>query len=287
MNNLILPDGRCLELEHFTYPIASGDRQRIINLIQKEWPRSNVDWLQSMRGCYSDVLTMKAVLGSIEGDAVATASVVYPVRAPEGCIVMDVITVPEARRLGIARTITNRLLEEAFEAGCRVAHLGNMPVGPSVYETIGFERLSGVFMRRPAVAGSEPEREIFAIGQQTSVRPLNWGDLPGFVCLHAQPLNCALLNHRSGLVSRKFLPPTHAVGSFSSVWDDVESAQGVLLSLVGGIPTPSSRLRYPRSRASPGTEPPGRDRCLPARCLCPPRTRNGGAPDPGRPQARY
>ena len=233
MDSIRLKDGRELGVEVFTYPIEPFQRVRIIDLIQVEWPRTDVDWLQSMRGCYADVLTIQTALGSFDGEAVATASVAYPKNDPEAGIVMDVVTAPGARRLGVARTITDALVSRAFAAGCRVVHLGNMPAGPSVYETIGFERLGGVFMRRPAVAGSEPEKDFFAAGQRASIRVANWGDLPGMVCLHAQPLNCALLNHRIGLVSRRFFQPTRAVGSFTVIAHAVESAQGVLLGLVG------------------------------------------------------
>ena len=233
IDSIRLKDGRELGVEVLTYPIEPGQQVRIIDLIQVEWPRTDVDWLQSMRGCYADVLTIQTALGSLSGEAVATASVAHPKKDPEAGIVMDVVTAPGARRLGVARTITDALVSRAFAAGCRVVHLGNMPMGPSVYETIGFERLGGVFMRRPAIVGSEPEKDFFATGQRTSIRGANWGDLPGVVCLHAQPLNCALLNHRIGLVSRKFHSPSKAVGSFTTVWQDVESAQGVMLALIG------------------------------------------------------
>ena len=45
-----------MEVVHLTYPIGPADRMGIIELLQQEWARTDVDWLQSMRGAYSRTL---------------------------------------------------------------------------------------------------------------------------------------------------------------------------------------------------------------------------------------
>ena len=214
------------------YPIDPAERTRLIDLLQQVFPRTDVDWLQSMRGQYADVLTTCQVVGTVDGTPVGNASVAFAVDSPEVCVIEDVITVPAARRRGIARTLTERAVQIAFDAGCRVAYLGNAPIASSVYEQIGFTRLAGACMRRPGPGGEDYEGVAFAPGQRTVVRETSWGDLPAVACLMAQPLGPALAHYDQGLVSPLAAAPQRAVSNFTLVKYAVESAGGNMWSLV-------------------------------------------------------
>lgn len=146
------------------------------------------------------------------------------------------MTREDFRGLGIAATLTEGLLQQAWEAGCRVVYLGNSPRQVSVYEKIGFRRLFGAVMRRPAPGETEPEKDFFAPGQQTSVRPANWGDLPGVACLMAQPMETLCLDFLRGLVSPRYAQPLRCVSNFTSLWYGVEALGGSMLTLEGDGP---------------------------------------------------
>lgn len=231
-----LRDNRAMEVVRLNYPIAPADRMVIIELLQQEWARTDVDWLQSMRGDYCQHLRTQVALARVDGHAVGTASVALACELPQVGVVEDVMTREDFRGLGIAATLTEGLVQQAWEAGCRVVYLGNSPRQVSVYEKIGFRRLFGAVMRRPAPGETEPEKEFFAPGQQTSVRPANWGDLPGVACLMAQPMESLCLDFLRGLVSPRYAPPLRCVSNFTSLWYGVEALGGSMLTLEGEAP---------------------------------------------------
>jgi len=225
-----------MEVVRLTYPIAPADRMVIIELLQQEWARTDVDWLQSMRGAYCRHLRTQAAVARVDGHAVGTASMAFACEHPRIGVVEDVMTLEDFRGLGIAATLTEGLVQQAWEAGCRVVYLGNSPRQVSVYEKIGFKRLFGAVMRRPAPGETEPEEVFFAPGQQTSVRPANWGDLPGVACLMAQPMESLCLDFLRGLVSPRYAPPLRCVSNFTSLWYGVEAQGGSMLTLGGEGP---------------------------------------------------
>jgi ribosomal protein S18 acetylase RimI-like enzyme len=53
-----------------------------------------------------------------------------------------VVTKPEARRLGLARSITLTALHEAYSQGSRVAVLHSTPMAEKLYQSIGFETIA-------------------------------------------------------------------------------------------------------------------------------------------------
>ena len=225
-----------MEVVQQVYPIAPADRMVIIELLQQEWARTDVDWLQSMRGAYCQHLRTRVALARVGGDAVGTASIAFACERPQVGVVEDVMTREDFRGLGIAATLTEGLVQQAWKAGCRVVLLGNSPRQASVYEKIGFRRLFGAVMRRPAPGETEPETDFFAPGQQTTVRPANWGDLPGVACLMAQPMESLCLDFLRGLVSPRHAPPLRCVSNFTSLWYGVEALGGSMLTLEGEDP---------------------------------------------------
>ena len=239
MNNIAehlieLRTGEKMTVTFLTYPIDRQDQIQLIDLLQHEWERTDVDWLESMRGLHAETLKTRAVLGWLDGRPVATATVVYPVEEPEVCVVEDVMTLAQYRGRGIGEKLSNMVVDLAFEAGCRVAYLGNTPTSQgSVYLKCGFERISGAIMRRPAPGQETCERDFYAPGQSTSVRQTQWGDLPGLACLMGQPLDCVLLDFRQGLVSSRYAEPVRCVSNFTSVWYDAQSRGGIMLTLAG------------------------------------------------------
>ncbi len=228
-----LKDGRRLEVAVLTVPLKPEDRMRLVSLLEHEWERSDVDWLQSMRGAYGNTLQTHSAMGSIDGDPVANATVAYPKREAEVCVVENVMTRPEFRRQGIGAVLTERMVQVGFEANCRLAYLGNEPRPRAVYEKIGFRRISGAIMRLPAPGYEQYEVKLFAPGQSTTIRPSSWGDLPGLACLMGQPSGILMADYLRGLVSRGQAVPLRCVSNFTSVWYDVQAHRGLMLTLAG------------------------------------------------------
>lgn len=230
-DSLQLTDGTVLEVTVHRYPVDTPTRAALIDLLQQVFPRTDVDWLQSMRGMYADVLTTCNVVGSIAGLPAACATVAFAVDQPEVCVIEDVITLPAARGRGIARVLSDYAVEIGFNAGCKVAYLGNTPTASSVYEKIGFTRIKGAFMRRARPGHEDYETAAFAPGQTATVRETHWGDLTDVVCLMAQPQTTLLGHYDMGIVSLAETEPVRAVSNFTSVKYAAEHSGGCMWSL--------------------------------------------------------
>ena len=56
--------------------------------------------------------------------------------------IYNVATVPEVRRRGIGAAMTWQAIEDGFQSGCELAYLQSSPMGLSLYERIGFRKMS-------------------------------------------------------------------------------------------------------------------------------------------------
>ena len=232
-SSIRLSDGRSLDVSVWRYPLPWADQAPVIDLWRTEWEETGFDWLPWMNGAHASTMVTDTAVAWSGTLAIATATACYPVREPETCVVMNVITREGHRGLGIGRELTNLVVKSAFCAGCASAYLGNTPTTRSMYETCGFVRLSGVFMRRVRGDTPDPDVTLFAAGQRTAVREANWGDIPGFAALVAQPLETLLLDYPRGLISTKYLAPERGLTQFSSVWYGSRRAGGDMYVLTG------------------------------------------------------
>jgi len=222
--------------ELVTYPLPGGQWPALLAFWKAEWDHTAVDWLQALRGAYADSLTIQLAFAVCGGEVVGTASVYYPLQSPEVCCVSDVLTRPDMRGRGIAANLTEMGIKSAFAAGCQVAYLGNTPKPRSVYEKIGFQRIQGAMMRRVAPGQGNAEVRWYAPGQFLSVRETLWGDLPGVVCLLAQPLSVCFTDYPRGLVSARLADPVWCLATFTMIWYDVTNRGGKMFTLAGGSP---------------------------------------------------
>jgi GNAT superfamily N-acetyltransferase len=75
-------------------------------------------------------------LGRVDGKAVATSGVVL---AGGGALIVNVVTLPEARGKGVGAAMTHRPLLEARGKGYRIGTLEATAMGYPVYKRLGFE----------------------------------------------------------------------------------------------------------------------------------------------------
>ena len=238
MNQTIikLKDGRVLELEELTFPINSIHQTTLIQLWRTEWKRrggGDYDWLKAMNGDYSQDLITKVVLGRIDGQAVGTAAVAYPVKENEVSVIGSVLTHPEYRRLGIAEYLTNTATDLSFQAGCQISFLGATRDPRNVYLRCGFQWWNGGVMRKTAQGQENCEKQFFASSQSTSIREASWGDLPSFACFVIQPWNLLALDYLRGLLSGKYIKLQRCVSNFPAIYDEVAERGGDMCMLIG------------------------------------------------------
>jgi len=236
MNNIQttkLNDGRRIQVSDQAFPIAMADQIALIDLWRTEWNKTELDWLAAMNGDYSQTLSIVSLIGTIDGTPAGTATIYYAVDQPEVALVGSVLTHPKFRGLGIATHLTNRVVDIAWNVGCRVGFLGATRDPRSVYLHCGFEWWNGGVMRRAAVDSDNCESQFFAAGQITSIREAVWGDLPGMTCFAIQPLDCYVLDYPRELHSGKYGRLQWCVSVFPAVWYNVTERGGSMSVLIG------------------------------------------------------
>jgi len=233
MQAINLPDGRVLQVELLTYPIGAKEQMELIQLWRSEWRSTDLDWLETMNGDYADTLTIKSVLGRIDGRPVSSASIFYPRVEPEVAVVGSVLTHPDFRRLAMARKLVGQAVQLAWQAGCGLIFLGATRSQHCVYLHCGFDWVNGGVMRQ-ARPGHEKDEDIyFASGQHTSIRQAQWGDVPGVSALMAQPMDWLVLDYPRGLLSGKYVTLQRCVSNFPVIYYEVRARQGVMVMLIG------------------------------------------------------
>lgn len=233
LKSIPLRDGRRLDVEVLTFPIDSIRQNTLIGLWRTEWIQGDYDWLQSMNGDYSQYLRIQVVLGTIEGCPAGTASICYPYVNPEISVVGSVLTHPDHRRLGVAEALTCAVVDLSYGAGCQVSYLGATRDPRNVYLRCGFRWWNGGVMRREREDSSGCEEGFFELGQSTSVRKSNWGDLPALACFVVQPWDTLVLDYPRALLSGRYVNLQRCVSNFPVLHDAVAALGGVLGVLVG------------------------------------------------------
>ena len=231
-----------------TYPVQPAVQQQLIDLWRSEWTRTDYDWLEALNGDYGETLTIASVIAHVGADPAATASVLYARGAPETCHIANVITARAHRGRGLGHLVTDAAVELGFAAGCNVAMLGSSRHDGNVYERCGFRRVAGSIMRRDAPGRTA---EAFAPGQSVVIRQAEWGDLPGFARLVAEPLSGAVIDYPRGLCSPRVVAPLRCVSAFTSVWEDVHRHAGQMLVLASA----SGRRIFGFATLTPGPAP--------------------------------
>lgn len=210
------------ELQELRYPVATARQHDLIGLWRSAWTRTDYDWLESLNGDYADTL------------------------------IANVVALPEHRGKGLGQAVAERCVAIGIEAGCDVALLGSSRHEGNVYERCGFRRVAGSIMRRDA----DPfAADVFVPGQAATIRPAQWGDLPGFARLIAEPLGTTVLDYPRGLLSPAAIAPLRCVSAFTSVWEDVQRHAGTMLVLA----SPERRI-FGFATLTPGPGPSRRHR---------------------------
>jgi GNAT superfamily N-acetyltransferase len=222
-----------LAIRTIEYPASTQDAAMLIGLWRTEWTRGDFDWLSALSGDHGETLRWVSVVAFESDQPISTATVAFPRQDPEVCVVANVVTLPAHRGKGIGSAVTAAAVEVASSAGCRVSYLGSKAARREVYARAGFRPLSGVVMRRAAEPDPDPEAEFFAPGQQAAVREVEWGDLPGFACLCAQPWPVVFFDYPRGLPAAPQGRLDRCVSNFTVVLDEVTGRDGAMCVLVG------------------------------------------------------
>ncbi len=232
-----LRDGSELVLYKFVCPLEPDLRRDLTGLLNNEWPDGDFHWSQSMTGQLADSLTVVVCPAMRRGQWVGTASVVHPVREPRVAAVCDVTTLSAMRGLGVARATTQAVTDHALEQGVGAIHLGTTRQGGAwrVYERVGYKWLhdSGGVMRHVPAGSDAFDDTYFRAGQPVSIRPTQWGDLPGVSALLAVPYDALAGDYTRGIFSPKYTFHPRCVSAFTTIHYGVEATGGQCLSLIG------------------------------------------------------
>ena len=230
-----LRDESELELFKLRCPIPESLRGPLTVLRNTQWQRGDFHWDESMAGRYADSLTIVTYVGIRQDRWVGTATISYAAQEAEIGTVCDVLTHAETRGLGIARALTEALCEHFLELGGRSLYLGTERDGVAwrVYERVGFQWFHGVVMRHVPTGPDAFDDDYFAADQPASIRPTEWGDLPGVSALFAAPNRALAGDYTRGIFSSAQTFIHRCVSVFPTIYYDVEAKGGRCMSLIG------------------------------------------------------
>jgi GNAT superfamily N-acetyltransferase len=229
-----LPAPSSATIQIWQCPLPQEESERLLGLLHIEWDSGDYDWRAAFRGEFSDTLTFRIAVATMNGEDAATACVVYPKEDPEIGVVNNVLTREAFRGRGLGAHLSECVTLLAFEAGCRAVYLGTTPRPDSVYLRIGYAFVNGGVMRRPAVEGSRfEEDDYFRPAQRTSIREAVWGDLPGFSALFTRRYEWLAGDFQRQLFSGRFVEQRRCASIFGHLREDVRRRQGVCCVLAG------------------------------------------------------
>lgn len=240
-----------MEIQSLIYPVAAEHQADLIELWRTEWSRTDFNWLESMYGDYSNDLTIVSMLGRDRNKPVATATAIHCAVSPELALLGSVVTDPHCRGRGLGGEVVEATVKYAAMVGCTDCYLGTSRRPRNVYMQHGFAWYRGAIMHRRLAGEARLENRYFEAGQPTQIREANWGDLPGFTMLSAQPVDITTLDYPRGLVSPKYAEPKRCVSAFPAVFEDVAAHGGTMNVLC----EPKRRRVFGFATLTPGPSP--------------------------------
>ncbi len=233
-----LKDDSLLEIQALEAPLPTGMRQASTELLRSEWAQGDLRWEEGLAGDYADSLRLIACMGRREGEWVGNATTAFAVRQPELGVICDVATRREQRGLGIAGMLMQTAIDQFHRYSNGPLYLGAHRGGAAerVYRRLGFDWFHGGVMRRLPDAAPGFDQIHFAPDQSSTVRPVEWGDLPGVSALLTRPYELVAGDLVHGMLSPRYANQERCVSIFPTIRYDVLARNGVCLSLVGEAP---------------------------------------------------
>jgi GNAT superfamily N-acetyltransferase len=211
-----------IELSRVTAPLAPAVVREIERLLLGIFEYGDYSFRSALSGEYCATLNCTFFLARHKSQLVGAAGCLYAPKKPAICVIGPVGVAPEYRRKGIGASLVASLLKHLKDQSCVAAYLG-VGQGSSarrLYESLGFWRLKGIVMRHLLRPRPQFEENYFSRCDDTNIRPVEWGDLPGVALLACLPCTMYTFDLHRGVFSSKYVEP----GKFLSIFPKMMKA---------------------------------------------------------------
>jgi ribosomal protein S18 acetylase RimI-like enzyme len=232
-------------------PLGAGPAWDVESFLLRIFEYGDYSFRSALRGAYSDDLGCTFFLARREGRLIGAAGSLYAREVPGVAIVGPVAVAPEYRRMGVAGALLDQLMADLGRRGCLGAYLGVSPTNParSLYEKLGFRPHAGVVMRRLFCSDRQFEENRFGRHGDAHIRPCDWADFAGVMCLLTCRCSMYTADYRQGIFSTRYAPPHRFLPVFPAVMNALSRFGGSAHVLVtdnhGSIAGWSQLVRNP------------------------------------------
>ena len=184
---------------------------------------SDVPLIPTLKGSFEESSRNYFFIAEIDGEIVSTCWYIVPAANPEIGALGEVYTVPEYRKLELAKSLCRKALYHFRRRGGEAMLLGsNNPIAIEMYEKMGFVGYPGNLMRY-TVGSSETFDEIyFNAGQETIIREVRHGDIPGIANLIGARNRWYSVCYTAGVFSFSHQPEAKCVSLYTTLRRSVD-----------------------------------------------------------------
>jgi GNAT superfamily N-acetyltransferase len=214
-----------IELHRMTAPLVAEAAREVECLLLGIFEHGDYSFGAALSGECSDTLDCTFFLAKYKSQLVGAAGCLYALRNPAICVVGPVGVVPEYRGRGIGTGLVASLLKHLQHNDCVAAYLG-VAQGSSarrLYESLGFRPIRGIVMQHLLRPQPQFEENYFRRCDDTDIRGVQWGDLPGIALLASLPCTMYTFDLRRGIFSSRYVDP----GRFPSIFPEMMKAHEI------------------------------------------------------------
>jgi GNAT superfamily N-acetyltransferase len=213
---------------------------------------SDVPLVPTLKGSFEDSSRNYFFIAEIDGEIVSTCWYIVSAANPEIGALGEVYTVPKYRKLELAKNLCQKALNHFEFHGGQTMLLGsNNPIAIEMYKKMGFVEYPGNLMRYTVDPPDVFDKEYFDAKQETVVREIQHGDIPGIANLIGAPNPWYSVCYAAGVFSFSHQPEARCVSLYTTLkrsidmggcWCVIETAGAQRTAGIGTLIHQGNRL---------------------------------------------
>ena len=179
---------------------------------------SDVPLVPTLKGSFEDSSRNYFFIAEIDGEIVSTCWYIVPAANPEIGALGEVYTVPEYRKLELAKNLCQKALDHFRRRGGEAMLLGsNNLIAIELYKKMGFVGYPGNLMRYTVGLAEAFDEKYFNGGQETMIREVRHGNIPGIANLIGAPNRWYSVCYTAGVFSFSHQPEARCVSLYTTL----------------------------------------------------------------------
>jgi len=205
---------------HFKFtscPADENDGMRIGYFLEGLFgPESDVPLTPTLKGIFEETSRNFFFIAEVNDKIIAACWYLTHAKSSEISVLGEVYTRPDYRRKGISKKLCQHALNHFIDHGGKAMLLGsNNPAAIKMYSDIGFAPYPEGLMRHTVDPVEDFDREYFNPNQNTHIREVQHGDIPGIANLIGAPNDWISVCYPIGLFSFSYQRQARCVSLYT------------------------------------------------------------------------